>query len=710
MSQDFLKAMSLNVVQEYEQVMVDGLKHSFPLLNECELREAIRYSITNRLENKPACLRNNYTKKEINGTVLDILNYIQKLEPIVTSSGVLFKKHKEADNPLSRMIMGFIKQRKIYKKEMFKYPKASELFNRYNLFQLLEKLNANATYGVLGAPTSMYYNIYVAEAITRQGRSYISCSIMLFESFLANNVKFNNLNELITFINNVEHEKPKRKLIDSYILDRNITLEECFFKLMNTADMMIWIPTDDEVARVWEYLQGLSQEDLNRLYYKNNLYSFAELPVVTDLIIKILTELEEPFMDPNEPPKKIKNDLDLLVQMMKEYVYYPHFYIDKLDRIEYMQRDIVVVSDTDSTIISFDAWYRFILDKVHNIDMPIKHQKRDMVDVIKADEWGDKPLRKMVTYVEPRFDYDFYTDEVIELERLIEPCSLVPQDMLKYAIINIIAYICSDLVVDYLAEYTKLTGSYVEGTKCRMIMKNEFYFLRAMLTESRRNYADVQALQEGNIIPKGIKSQLAIMGLPINKSTLSEDVKRRLQHILYEDVLTADKVDQVHVMKQLVIFEKEIYNSIMNKETKYYKPDNIAAISSYKKDPLSVNGILAATIYNEMRTEDMPYINLEERNKITKIKIDVNKKNVGKIKDLYPEEYAKLVRLLDHPILGSKVTTIGLPPDVPVPDWVLSFVDVNTIINDQLKNFPLDSIGLKRLSNDSVNVSNIIQL
>lgn len=710
MSQDFLKAANLKVIQEYEQVMVDGLRHSFPLLNECELREAIQYSITNRLENKPAYLENNYTKQKINGTVLDILNYIQSLEPIVTSSGVLFKKHKEADNPLSRMIMGFIKQRKVYKKEMFKYPKGSELFNRFNLFQLLEKLNANATYGVLGAPTSLYYNIYIAEAITRQGRSYISCSIMLFESLLANNIKFNNLNELITFINNVEHEKPKRKLIDSYILDRNITLEECFYKLMNTADMMIWIPTEDEMARVWEYLQGLSQEDLNRLYYKNNLYSFADLPIVTDLIIKILGEINEPFMDPNEPPKNIKEDLDLLVQMMKEYVYYPHFYIDKLDRIEYMQRDIVAICDTDSTIISFDAWYRFVLDKVYNIDMPIKHQKRDMVKEIDADEWGDKPLRDMVTYVEPEFDYDFYTDEVIELERLIEPCALIPQDMLKYAIINIIAYICSDLVVDYLAEYTKLTGSYVEGVKCRMIMKNEFYFLRAMLTESRRNYADVQALQEGNIIPKGIGSQLAIMGLPINKSTLSEDTKKKLQHILYEDVLTADKVDQVRVMKQLIIFEKEIYNSIMNKETKYYKPDNIASINSYKKDPLSVNGILAATIYNETKSEDMPYINLEERNKIIKIKIDVNKKNVGKIKDLYPEEYTKLCRLLDHPILGSKITTIGLPADVAVPDWVLSFVNFNEIINDQLKNFPLDSIGLKRLENDSVNVSNIIQL
>lgn len=701
--------MNIKAIQEYEQVMVDGFKHTFPLLNENELREAIRYSINNRIQTRPVTLVNNYTKSKLNGTVLDIIKYIEDRQPIITSSGVLFKKHKEADNPLSRMIMSFINQRAIYKKEMFKYPKGSELFEKYNLLQLLEKLNANATYGVLGAPTSMYYNIYIAESITRQGRSYISCSIMLFESLLANNIKFNNLNEIITFINNVEHEKPNRRLLDDYILDRDITLEECFYKIMNTADMMIWAPNEDEMARVWEYLRGLDKEDLNRLYYKNNLYSFVDLPVVTDLVIKILSELQEPFMDPNKPPKDIKEDLDTLVEMIKEYVYYPHFYIDKLDRIEYMQRDIVAICDTDSTIISFDAWYRFILDKVYNIDMPIKHQKRDMIDLIKSDEWGDKPLREMVGIVEPELDYNFYTDEAIEVKKLIEPCALIPQDSLKYAIINIIAYVCSDLVVDYLKEYTKLTGSYVEGTKCRMIMKNEFYFLRALLTANRRNYADAQLLQEGNIVPEG--SRLAIMGLPINKSTLSDDIKSKLQHILYEDVLTADKVDQANVMKKLILLEKEIYTSIMNKETKYYKPDNIAAMSSYKgKDPLSINGILAATIYNEMRSEDMPYINLEERNKIIKIKINVSKKNVDQIKDIYPEEYAKLVKLLDHPILGNKVTTMALPPDVPVPDWILSFVDITTIINDQLKNFPLDSIGLKRLSNDSVNVSNIVQL
>lgn len=106
----------------------------------------------------------------------------------------------------------------------------------------------------------------------------------------------------------------------------------------------------------------------------------------------------------------------------------------------------------------------------------------------------------------------------------------------------------------------------------------------------------------------------------------------------------------------------------------------------------------------------MSAINLDERNKITKIKINVTKKNVHKIKDKFPVEYAKLCRLLEHPTLGSKVNTIALPADTEVPDWVLEFVDIQTIVADAVKNFPLDSIGLRRCGNDSVNYSNIIQL
>ena len=709
---------NVNAIDGYRKIIFNGLKHSFPGLNNTELLNAIDWSISNRFKNSAASLDNNYTKKQLNGTVIDILKYIDKLQPIITSSGVLFKKHKEAFNPLSKMIMSFIEKRTQYKKEMFKYPKGSVEFERYNLYQLLEKLNANAVYGLIGAPTALVYNLYVAESVTRQGRSYISCSITLFEAFLANNMKFNSLNEVIVFIDNVINEK--RKAIDSVILDRNVTKEECFYQLLNTADPLIWIPTEKEMELIWERIRNLSNEDINRLYYKNNLYEFCDNKIITDLLIKILSKLGgEPkfdennklinnlFVDPNKPPKSIKDDLEVLYDLVSEYVYYPHFYIDKLDRIEYSQRDAVCIIDTDSCIVSFDAWYRYLLDKIYNIDIPIKHEKRNMVDIISPDEFGDRPLRNMVTIEEPRFDYDFYTDETIELAREIEPVKLVPQENLRYAIINIIAYICGRIVVDYLEEYSKLTGSYVEGTKCRLVMKNEFLFHRLLLTAHRRNYASFQLLQEGNRVP--FDQGLTIAGLPIDKSTLPEDIKDEFKNILLNDIMTSDNIDQVNIIKKMIMLENTIHKSIMNKELKYYRPDNVAPMSTYA-DPMRLNGIVACLIYNEMRHSDQPAINMDERNSITKIKINVDKKSAIKIKDDYPEDYEKLMALLNHPILGKKVNTIALPPDVEVPDWVLPFVDLNSIISDSLKNFPLWSIGLNRIDNDSVNYSNIIKL
>ena len=310
---------------------------------------------------------------------------------------------------------------------------------------------------------------------------------------------------------------------------------------------------------------------------------------------------------------------------------------------------------TDSAIISFDAWYNFILQKTMGIPMKIKQTYYDLSDETITD----------ISYVP---DYDFFNDEVIEQQRLISPVIMIPQDGLRQSIIAIIAYCTGIMLNEYVDQMCRHFNADRPGG-CRLILKNEFLMSRVLISDAKKHYASKMELQEGNVVPEG--EDLDIKGMEaFVKSTMNPTVQAKLKKVLYEDILKSDKIDQIAVIKKIAMIEKEIFESIQNGEKTYYKPAKIRAASSYDT-PMQIQGIKAAVAYNALHEDGTEAIDTTQRNSIDIAKIDINRKNVELIKEDYPHVYEKALGLMDSVTqFKNGIDCVAIPLNEPVPVWI----------------------------------------
>ena len=586
------------------------------------------------------------------------------------------------------------------------------------------------TKSTIGMYTSLIYNVNVASSVTSQGRALISTATMFFESFLANNVKFGSINQVLQFIDNVISERYIRKFRDIDILDQDVSLNDCFAKIILSCEWE-WTPDWDEMEIIWNVLSHLDREDLNRIYYKNNLYEFASNSKILKLVNNMLHKLNTPLLNSLDIPEEIQDDIKYFGDLMMEYVYYRYMYIDRINRCDNMIKSVVMISDTDSCIISLDAWYRFIAEQINGEEFKI------------ANYYNPDEKRKPIKFAPKKYDYDFVTEEIRDAGYKINLDVTTPNENIKYSIINILAYVLDRASNDYMIEFCKRThsvkdnineiGNHDLNRPCKIILKNEFTFSRLLTLDVKKNYASIMTVQEGNLIPEN--KQLDVKGIEaLTKSTKTESTREALKKILLEDILKAPIIDQLQVIKDIIIFEKRIIQSVQNGNKEFFKPAKIKASSNYD-DPMRNQGIKGAVAWNAIRQGTvLEGIDLNERNAIDIAKVNINRVTAEKIKDTFPDIYANIINLFDQDdnapdaysieidkktgkekkkdnrTFKGSIDAISIPKDTPIPEWLKEFIDYDTIVEDNIKGFPYEAVGIQRLEKSHVNYTNIIKL
>jgi len=606
-----------------------------------------------------ACiLYNNYEDIEYETTLINMIDFIVKNRPALSESGVLFKRHEEGEiSPGLYTIDKLLTKRKKLKGLEFKFKKAGDKSTArlYNLKQNRVKKYVNSDYGVTGAKSSFSYNFHLAQSVTSKGQTMISLAMTTFEDFISDTIQFYDMDEVLHFCNNIITES--KTFIDENIIDKNKSIEDVIERLLRKCDNVDILSND--ILRT--YLNNVSQECLNRLYYKSNIEEFIEdNSLIKDLIRKFSINTTS-FLDPNSPPANSIKYLNQLTDIILEYCQYNYPYYGRVDRLINMKRNCVIVIDTDSNIIC--------IDKLLNI---------------------------INQYTESLKPNQVYSNNTINKYK----------ESKKIKMVNIIAYIITEVIDRVLLKF-KHISNVIDHPFGVYKFKNEFYYEAFLLAiEGKKRYIGSIKIQEGNYLDPPKRD---IKGFDFIKiSSAPESIRNKIEDILFDYIVTENN-DIAKALKEFIKLEEYIREALLGGSRELLSQAKVSTIDSYK-DPMGTGQFKATVIWNTLYPEEEIIL----PNSVNLIKINIKSaKDIAKVALSDRAMFDKILELLQDPKMKTGITQIAIPLDLEeIPEWILDNMDIETMVNKYMVLVQpiLQGLGIKSIykKKSDMYLSNII--
>lgn len=643
--------------------MVQSLSMLHPELPITKIQAFVKKQYEKRFTDHKATIFNSYENITYHTTLGETVDWIQSFKPLIAESGVFFYPKSMKRNLNIEIIREcMLDARTVHKAEKFAALDAGDLFtaNVKDIQQLNDKKAANSGYGAEGQRSSFLFNMHSAMSVTSCGRGQLSTASQTIENLMADYVKFFNMDEFFTYINHIRNESDHWKFKWNSIIDE-VPSEKQY--VSRFAKKFLHDTLYDE-AMIHQVYQTLSDEERVRTYYKANLLEFLTNFAPKRLLTRIMStkcsfvkknkdgsDKGHYFVDPNEVPDTIKEDLELLTSMVMEFVDYKYGVFRYEDRMRYQKRYGIPVSDTDSVFCCYQNQCKF-------------------------------------------------------LEQEVLPRTLRPKDkrskheakMQHIKLINILSYITSAGIKETLHHYLGKVNVAEEDRKY-IKMKNEFYYSRLIVTHAKKSYVGLMQRQESHVYDE---PKLDVKGVNFFKSTASE----RTSKFIYDEILMNQllqpkdgTISLQRTYRAIHDFQMDIAKDIAKGDMGFLKRSIKVKTKDAYANPMSIGAYKAVWVWNYI-ADDGHQIVLPATT--TQVKVILrNKQDAAKL-EKWPEIYHKVMELFDtNPEVGDfldektgklkkgkGIKTIALPDDMDeVPDWVLAIIDVNTLVNDNMALF-----------------------
>lgn len=545
---------------------------------------------------------NSATGKDFNIDSHKFINDTLK-QYVIVENGVLFYNHNVKVDPAVKTIDVLKDGRSGNKGRMKKAMEVSDniLATFYNNAQQDDKLFLNTNYGIELNPYSRFYNYDVASSTTIRGRSTVSMNGVSIEMIFGNYRPYS----LLLYLNFINEVSKKDISKYSEYLREPSNDEILHHLLLDRYDN--YYAKDILKKRIEE----LSNEDKKKVFYSCNFYEIVKTEYAQKLIyeifdiqnkdyykVKKMIDEDDPnrfknfkkilFLDPLKPSENVKDKVDELLKFMsfliKGYYWYEGDFLPNgkyltstQEVFRLMERERVIVTDTDSLIIFINT----LMDDIKN---EVK-------------------------------DFDKVTDNFDKL-------------MLDYTLASIIVAQLSYVLGEGLSRYTEHT---LIPKEFRHIIsyKQEFLFRTLQVTEGAKNYLGIIGIQEG-VFLKNEKAD--IKGLSLKKSNFNKKLSEIAEEIAVDMIAKKDNPDIRSILKKVEESRVEILNMYKSKEN-----IDLFTVSKLKVSfgglPEGESRIKACRLYNALYGKD---IQLPGSFLVAKLKFaDVEEE----LKENYPKEY-----------------------------------------------------------------------
>lgn len=658
-------------IKQWKEEMIVNMKRLNPNWKKSDIDEVLDKMLLEQMYNPDVELDNNYTHEHKQASAISVLDWVLKRNPIVAGNATFYKNQLEAINPIADMVNSFLVERKAVKKKMFQIEDdQSDEYKDLDRLQGNVKRLANSYYGGSGMPQSAFYSKWSGPATTGTAQSVISTTETLFEGYLVNNYKFIDDNECYHYVNEIlkqDYNIPKwmKRVTRSQLISRLLGM---FYEDTYEAS---W---QDGVI---EMVSNLSDDDVTKIYYKNNFLEFTEahekvLDLYDDLFagVKNLPYAEkyedipeelrskftkgqehdkvkayneyvniQYFLNPNSPPDSIKEILDKLKDLYMKYVYIPFMSIDRIHRLKYFMRRTVCIVDTDSNILNIDEWVNFCNRTI-----------------LRNSSYGRSAENN------------------------------------KFICVNTLTYYITAAVQHTLNEYG--LHSYIpDDYRPIFNMKNEFYFQKLVVGKKKKRYISAMKLREGNMFHPYKQDT---KGFDYMKAGTAETANKRFDNIVRQYILESVVPDVSGILYELKKFEEDILNSLRHGEITYLTLASAKEKEAYA-NPYSQQAFRGAIAWNAVYPDD----EIQYPSKVSILKLTTFTENdIKDLQNTYPEVYDALMRNVFHSpdkqISDKGLQIIAIPSGHKIPDWCQPYIDVQTVIGNTLAPFKgvLDIFGV----------------